>query len=616
MKKILFLLLCLAALAVNTAAHGDFEHFITVDGHRLMDGDRPFRFIAFNVPTLFYVEDEMAFEQTNPYGLPVEFELRDLFQTVVDTGGQVVRAYTVPVRNAGFPEESITYVEAPGQFNEKAFRAMDLALALAREYGIRVIIPLVNNWQWMGGRPDYAAFRGKDKDAFWTDPQLIADFRKTIDFVLNRTNTYTGVKYRDDKTILAWETGNELQNPPEWALQMGQYIKSIDSNHLLIDGFHAIHSEGHDVWIQDYSLDSPLFDLINTHHYEPTAVETVRNLEKTVEMAGRRKPVFVGEFGFISTSGFEEVLDYVISEPSIPGALVWSLRRHHKNGGFYHHTEPVGYGLYRAYHWPGFDDGEAYDERNVLKLIREKAFEIQGRPAPAITAPAAPVILPFDKAPVFSWRGSAGAAGYDLERSEHAGGPWAKVAWNVDDIDTPGFPLFSDTSAQPGKTYFYRVIARNQGGESAPSKPHGPVKIEFLTRMDKARNVGVLQDSRGITVKTGDNRSFKEAYSRLHGEKGAWVIYSAPGELLDIRVFAYEKPDPGTEQPRLSLSVSPDAQSWKRRESRVRRFPSTEDNYDYLVPVQYALELEPESRYVRLDFSGAADIVRVELDYR
>jgi hypothetical protein len=612
-----FLLAAVLAAAAAPAAAG-FDHFVTVDGHRLMDGPDEFRFVSFNVPTLLYVEDEMAFEQTNPYGLPGEWALRDLFRTVVQTGGRVVRAYTIPVRNTDFPAEAVTYVEAPGRFNEDAFRAMDRALALAAEHGVRVIVPLVNNWQWMGGRPNYAAFRGRQPDDFWTDRQLIDDFKRTIEFVLTRINTVTGVAYRDDPTILAWETGNELQNPPEWALEIGAYIKRLDPRHLLIDGYHASHHENHDAWIQPYTLESPLFDIVSTHHYEPAGVDMVRNLRRTVARVGGRKPLLLGEFGFISTAGVQEVLDYVLGEPAIAGALIWSLRRHHEGGGFYHHTEPIGHGLYRAYHWPGFDAGEAYDERAVLALLRDRAFAIQGRAAPPLEPPLAPAVIPFTGAPRFSWQGSAGAALYDIQRSTAAAGPWRTVAWGVDDIATPGFALFSDTTATTGGRYFYRVVARNAAGASPPSAPFGPVTVEHLTRVDDARNLGVVADSRGVTVRSGDQRSYKEAHSRLHGEAGAWLSYTAPGELREWRVYAYERPaaDGSPAAPALRLSTSADALDWRPAEPELQRFPSPEKNYDYLVPVRYRLAPPPGARYVRAEFMAPAGVVRVELDYR
>lgn len=616
--KRLFRALALLSALLTAGAAADFEHFITVDGQRLLDGNEEFRFVSFNVPTLLYVEDEMAFDQANPYGLPSEWELRDLFETVVQTGGRVVRAYTIPVRNTDFPPEAVTYVEAPGEFNEAAFRTLDLVLALASEYGVRVIVPLVNNWPWMGGRPNYAAFRGKAPDEFWTDRQLIDDFRKTVEFVLTRTNTLTGVAYRDDKAILAWETGNELQNPPEWALEIGALIKRLDPNHLLIDGFHAAHHEDHDTWIPDYTLESPLFDIVSSHHYEPSGADMVRNLRRTVKQVGGRKPVLLGEFGFISTTGVEQVLDYVLAEPAIAGALVWSLRRHHERGGFYHHSEPIGYGLYRAYHWPGFDDGEAYDERRVLALMREKAFAIRGRPAPPLAPPAAPAIIPFQGAPMFSWQGSAGAAAYDIERAEAAGGPWRVVAWGIDDVGTPGFALFSDEGAVPGRSYRYRVVARNAGGASPPSAVFGPVDITHRTRVDAARNLGVVADSRGVEVRRGDHRSYKEAFSRLHGEAGAWFAYTAPGALLEWRVFAFERPPESgaAPWPALRLSTSVDGLEWTAVEPEVARFPSAERNYDYLVPVRYTLRPPADARYVRADFEAAAGIVRAELDYR
>ena len=97
----------------------------------------------------------------------------------------------------------------------------------------------MDNWVWQGGRAEYAGFRGKTRDDFWTDPQLIADFEQTVQFILTRTNSYTGVRYADDKAILCWETGNELASPPSWTREIAAYIKSLDTNHLVMDGFNT-----------------------------------------------------------------------------------------------------------------------------------------------------------------------------------------------------------------------------------------------------------------------------------------------------------------------------------------------------------------------------------------
>jgi mannan endo-1,4-beta-mannosidase len=91
----------------------------------------------------------------------------------------------------------------------------------------------------VGGRAEYADFRGKSKDDFWTDPQLIADFEQTIHFILTRTNTITGIRYCNNKSVLCWETGNEISSPAAWTHEIASYIKSLDPNHLVMDGFGA-----------------------------------------------------------------------------------------------------------------------------------------------------------------------------------------------------------------------------------------------------------------------------------------------------------------------------------------------------------------------------------------
>ncbi len=619
-NKSRFFLLFSVILAI-TNTHGQFENFITADGAKLMDGKEEFRFLSYNVPTLNYVEDNMDFDVTNPYGLPTEFELRDVFETLKIIGCNVTRTYTIPVRNKNFPKESVTYVEGPGKFNEEAFKAMDMMIALAAEYGIRVIIPFVNNWEWMGGRPNYADFRNKTKDDFWTDKQLIEDLKKTIEYVLNRTNTITGITYKEDKTIMAWESGNELQNPDEWAINIAKYVKSIDENHLFIDGFFAIHGDDNypSVFIRQYSIDEPAIDIISTHHYEPNSSKMIADLKKTVKKVAGKKPIVIGEFGFIGTSGLREVIEYIIDEHGISGALLWSLRRHHPKGGFYHHSEPFGKGLYRAYHWPGFSDAVLYDERNTLWMYREKSFEIRNMETPVIEVPKAPTLLEFSETPKFSWQGSVSAERYTIERSTSPEGPWQIIEHGIDDIDTPGFDLFSDETAIVNESYYYRIIALNQAGASTPSNVVGPIEIKYKTNIDYAKNLMILERFKNLEIQTGDFRSFKEAFSRIHGNRKSEGVYVVPDKFKELRLFSYES----SKKPAIKFEVSSDAVHYNEIKFDMEEYISKEDNYDYLTPRRYQIKNSffeandkvSRIKYIKFTAKRKIDIVRTELEY-
>ena len=126
-----------------------------------MDGNSEFRFISWNIPNLNFVEDEMDFTREYEFGLPTSYEIRDALESVKQMGGTVVRTYTIPVRSQTDVEGVPKYVLAPGVFDESSFLTMDTMLAISNEVGVRLIIPLLNAWKWMGGRPQYADFRGK-----------------------------------------------------------------------------------------------------------------------------------------------------------------------------------------------------------------------------------------------------------------------------------------------------------------------------------------------------------------------------------------------------------------------------------------------------------------------
>ncbi len=584
-----------------------FTNFVTVKGDRLMDGDKELRFISFNIPNLHCIEDNMAFTETNVWRLPNEYELRDALVSAREMGGTVVRMYTLSVRRKDDTPEIPRYVLGPGQFNEEAFQALDLALAVANEVGVRIIIPFVDNWSWMGGIAEYAGFRGQPAQAFWTDAEIKADFQKTIHYLINRTNTMTGIKYRDDKAVLAWETGNELKDCPDaWTEEMAAYIKKLDPNHLVLDGYHTsvLRSE---------SVANRNTDIVTTHHYENDPRDMIEHIRISAARAKGKKPYLIGEFGFISTSGIAAVLDEIIAMPHVCGALIWSLRFHARDGGFYWHSEPAADGFYKAYHVPGFASGETYDEQRALAVYRQKAFRIRNLPLAAQPRPSAPHLLPADDVSKLIWQGVVFAACYDVERAESANGPWQIVGRDVSDAETAHRPLFNDESAEIGKSYFYRVRAKNQGGISEPSNVAGPIQVHARTLVDELINFGVLFSKRGkLTLQATHSRPFKEDAHRLRGEAGAEVVYYVPGSVREARCYGFANNVEGIWE----VSASTDGQSYQPLKPSVQSFFAGKADYDYQQPLLLLVrELPGGSRYLKLRFLHEAQLSRVEISY-
>lgn len=605
--RLLQALVILIVLSATTAAQNDMNHFITRSGDKLMEGQHEYRFISFNVPNLHIVEDNMSFEATNEWRFPDEFEITDALLTVRQMGGRVARSYVLSICRKEGPNPIPCHVKKPGEFNEEAFRALDKVLEVANRTGVRVIIPLVDNWNWWGGIEQYAEYRGKSAAEFWTDRGLINDFKKTVDFVINRRNTFTGKLYKDDKAILAWETGNELYSTYPWTKEIAAHIKSLDSNHLVIDGFYVGARE-----IQLDVLDDPNIDVVSSHHYpgpNKGAAEMAADIVRFRKQIGGKKAYIEGEVGFIPVSGIEEVLDTVIRS-GLSGALVWSLRFHNRDGGFYWHSEPSGGGLYKAYHYPGFATGDAYEETALLKLMRAKAYEIRGLPVPPQEIPAAPRLLPIESVAAISWQGAVGATNYDVESAPAANGPWTIAGANVDDTWVQYRSLFADATAEPGNSYFYRVRAMNAAGKSAPSNVVGPVRVDVFTTVDELTDLSRIFEHEGTVLSTANARAYKEDAHRVKGKAGSWITYRTLHPLRYARVLAFMEDS----EKSFEFHVSQDGSSFSKVEPKVTRFPTEVNPYGYKLPVQYELSvLSPGNHFLKIVFSGDAQISRVEI---
>jgi hypothetical protein len=594
-----------------TALATELQNFVTRQGDQLMDGEKPYRFISFNIPNLLVIEDDFEFTKTSPWRWPDEYEIEDALESVRQMGGQVVRTYVISVFREGSDMGQTVHVLAPGKFNGEAFVALDKILEVANRKGIRLIIPLVDNWKWMGGVPQYAAFRGKEPAAFWSDPEIIADFKKTVAHVLNRKNTITGVPYKDDKAILGWETGNEIDATPEWTHEIATYIKELDPNHLVIDG-RALHG------IEPWQVDERATDIVGTHHYpRGPGSDFVAPIRQAHAVAKGKKPYFVGEFGFVDTPHLGRVMDATIAD-GITGALLWSLRFHNRDGGFYWHME-VGTGgnFYKSYHWPGFASGAAYDEIAVLKLTRDKAFEIQGRKPPAIDPPATPKLLPIASPAAISWHGATGAASYDVERAELANGPWTKVGSNVSDADLQYRSLFNDSTITPGKDYYYRVIARNSAGDSAPSNVVGPVTPQHRTLVDECASLKGLAGHQGeVAIRTDNVRQTQEDSHRITLAPGASVDFRVAGPIKAWRVFTF------TEAPNVELTAtgSADGQDFAPLPVDRRVYSSGKGDYGYLAALKFSgTPQDRDAKTLRLalpaNSPASIQLAHVEIDY-
>ena len=598
-------MLVLSFVVSSAGSESIFTKFVYRHDDKLMDENGELLFISFNIPNLHYIEDNMPFTEMNPWRLPNEFEIADALEAVRQMGGQVVRIYCLSVHVSEEDSNMPRHIIGPGQFNEKAFEALDMVLAVANRKGIRVIIPFIDNWKWWGGIEAVAAFRDKKPKDFWTDPKLFDDYKSIVSFVINRTNSVTGVKYCDDKAVLAWETGNELVCPHEWTTKAAAYIKSLDNNHLVIDGFHATN-------LRDESIQDENVDIVTTHHYSKNPRETVSQIKSNMLKARSKKPYFVGEFGFIPTDAVETILQTVIEE-GVSGALIWSLRYRRRDGGFYWHSEPYGGDLFKSYHWPGFASNAAFDETGLLRLMREKAFEIRGIPAPPIEKTAPPVLLDIEDAAAISWQGSAGAASYIVERTQSKDGLWLPVKCNISDAALQYRPLFNDTTVEIGESYYYRVIAYNSAGVSEPSNAVGPVSVSCKTLTDEMRDMKLIHKYSGnLSLEVKQARNFKEDAHRLKGTLGDYIIYKVEPPINSWKVYSFFPEEISD----FKFSVSSDGRDFEQVNFDRQDYFVGKGEYDYYKPVLYkGVGSGEKSKYLKIEYTSEAQISCVEIKY-
>ncbi|KAJ3011597.1 hypothetical protein HKX48_006755 [Thoreauomyces humboldtii] len=482
--------------------------FITRNGATLMDGNKPFRFASFNIPSLFVTEDVGALHDQ----APADYEQWDLLRSIklfAGTNTAVARSYVFTIAwNVTDPENF--HMKGLGDYNELVWARTDTAIALAAQQGVRLIIPIIDWWSYHGGVAEFAAYRGKAKWDFFTDGQLRNDFKSHITHCLNRVNTLTGVAYKDDPTIMMWEIGNELGEwngivPPDWTLDIAQHVKTTAPKQLVGDasinqmtvlgefnpttkqawGYN--HTRKFDVMAAAGILDSPYLDVISDHYYDAMGANDWmdRAADGSARVAQQHlKVYYIGEFGFEGEVVYRNLLNSMVKNPLIAGAAIWSLRGHSRFGGYYRHYERTSW---FSYHLPGyqpgfshsasFDLGSNSDELDTMRLMRSVNAQLAGLATPVpYPIPDQPQMLPITVPVELHWLGVPQAGSYEVWRDKgDAGqdGGWTLVAQGVTDALQAGAVLWTDNVAALtcGILYSYLVRAVSESGPGPFADP-------------------------------------------------------------------------------------------------------------------------------------------------
>ncbi|MHA7284104.1 carbohydrate binding domain-containing protein [Arthrobacter sp. TMS2-4] len=408
------------------------KEFVTRDGSDLLLKNKPYRMSGTNIYWMGLDENVGGVDY------PTYFRIKNALDTASEMGVNVVRSHmmTSTGQNDANP---LAIMPALGEYNEEAFKTVDFAIAYAGSLGIRLILPLTDEWSYYhGGHRDFTTPLGLESSDFYTDPGAIAAYQDYVSMILDRTNSLTGVPYVEDPTILAWELGNELEGMTlDWINQQVDLINEEAPNQLV--------AAGRRFDIDPDTLAAPELDIVDVHYYPPTVDRVAAHAEA---VTNADKVYIAGEYG--STSASAELLEASAANPDVSGMFFWSLFGHNDTGGYVPHDD--GFTL----HYPGTTEKEIAQ----VQAIRDYGTAVGTRPGSVkLDIPLITSIENKSGINLISWRGVAGAGTYIVERSTD-GKTWTTITEQpvraqespVTDTESPDNAQYRITAVKPDGT--------------------------------------------------------------------------------------------------------------------------------------------------------------------
>lgn len=235
---------------------------ITREGSTLLLNGEPWKAVGPNVYWLGLDENvippagEPFYSPTNA-SYPTRGRVTEVMATVRALGGTAIRAHTLGV-STGNP---LSVWPDKGVVNEQAFESIDWAVSQARAYGLRLMVPLTDNYDYYhGGKYDFLRWAGLNltqaADAnnpliqqFYTNATIVGTFKEYVRTLLTHVNPHTNLTYAEDPTIFAIESGNELAGPvwgdmdvpAGWVEDIAGFVKGLAPGKLFVDGTYGVN---------------------------------------------------------------------------------------------------------------------------------------------------------------------------------------------------------------------------------------------------------------------------------------------------------------------------------------------------------------------------------------
>ena len=309
--RLAILLLAITCVLLGAPLRTSGDPFVRRSDHELTIDRKPFHFVGANLAVMHGSANRAATEL--------------VVQGAAHDGIRVGRGWAFGDGDADAPawqRDTFLFRAGPEGWVEAGPRQLDRVIAAAGRAGVRLVVTLANNWADYGGVPRYLRWAGlRDEsaggpygvaDRFYGDPRMRALYRAHVERLVRRTNQITGVPYRDDPTILAWELMNESTVTTTagaaarraWVTEMAHLIHGLDPHHLVTPGVSVYRTESERrEWLAVCRL--PDVDFCDAHLYpedllrnrEPALLEEA--IDDVVQLAHyvADKPLVLGEFG-------------------------------------------------------------------------------------------------------------------------------------------------------------------------------------------------------------------------------------------------------------------------------------------------------------------------------